>query len=286
MPKRQLTAVEQFQLRQALHIATLSALLSAQRWAPHDLIFQGGTSLHLSHGSPRYSEDLDFLVKQSLDVARINSHIESQLKYLPWIPAEGVLSVTHTKSGRNPHAFNVVIGGENLIPAVKVKVELWKTPDRAMTPLDVQVSSVQAAVGLAAGMRVAVPTATQAEIYVDKVFALAARDFLKPRDMFDLHWLKEQDSSHRCTPEALALRLEAYPSNTPHDWTSKALKRLSDLPEQAAFIGNDLKKWLPSIYPIDVQAMITTAIQALDDGMACMRQVRQASGSYDEASKR
>ncbi len=197
MTKRQLTAAEQFQLRQALHIATLSALLSAQRWAPHDLIFRGDTSLHLSHGSPRYSEDLDFLVKKSIDVASIDSYIESQLKYLPWIPAEGVLSVTHTKSGRNPHAFHVVIGGENLIPSVRVKVELWKTPDQAMTPLDVQVSSVQAAAGLTAGMRVAVPTATQFEIYVDKVFALAARDFLKPRDIFDLHWLKEQDGSHR-----------------------------------------------------------------------------------------
>ena len=273
MSKRHLTADEQLQLRQALHIATLAALLSAQRWSPKDLIFQGGTSLHLSYGSPRLSEDLDFLVKRSLNLDRINQHIEAQLKYLPWIPAEGTLSVTPSKRDKNPYAFNVVIGGERLMPSVKVKVELWKTPDQVMNPLDVQVSAVQAAVGLAAGMRVAVPTATQAEIYADKVFALAARTYLKPRDVFDLHWLKAHGHS-RCTQAALALRLATYPSETPDAWLNKALQRRHDLPTQTDFVRNDLKKWLPPVFPIDASAMVATAVAALDDGIERMREIR------------
>ena len=50
-----------------------------------------------------------------------------------------------------------------------------------------------------------VPTADMSEIYVDKVFALAARSYLKPRDVFDLHWLLKrlgqslcQDNRTRC----------------------------------------------------------------------------------------
>lgn len=61
MPKRQISASEAFDLRQALHVATLDALMASRRWEPGDLVFQGGTSLHLAHGSPRFSEDLDFL---------------------------------------------------------------------------------------------------------------------------------------------------------------------------------------------------------------------------------
>lgn len=276
MPKKPLTADHQFQLRQALHIATLAALLSAQRWAPKDLIFQGGTSLHLSHGSPRFSEDLDFLVKSSLDLSRLHQHIEAQLKYLPWIPAGGILSVTPAKSDKNPHSFHVVIGGDQLIPSVKVKVELWKTPDQAMNPLDVQVSTVQAAVGLAAGMKVPVPTATLAEIYADKVFALAAREYLKPRDVFDLHWLQAQrlgQEPHRCTSEALRLRLATYPNERVDAWLAKAEKRRQELPGLAEQIHTDLKRWLPSVYPLDAQALVAAAVAALEDGMACMRDI-------------
>jgi len=52
-----------------MHVATLDALMASRRWAPGDLIFKGGTSLRLTHGLPRYSEDLDFLVNSSLSAA-------------------------------------------------------------------------------------------------------------------------------------------------------------------------------------------------------------------------
>jgi hypothetical protein len=79
MAKRQLTASEAFGLRQALHVATLDALMASRRWEPGDLIFQGGTSLHLTHGSPRYSEDLDFLVNSSLKLGAIGDAIQARL---------------------------------------------------------------------------------------------------------------------------------------------------------------------------------------------------------------
>ncbi|NJS36056.1 MAG: nucleotidyl transferase AbiEii/AbiGii toxin family protein [Brachymonas sp.] len=212
------------------------------------------------------------MVKSSVDLSRLHQHIEAQLKYLPWIPVGGVLSVTPAKPDKNPHSFHVVIGGDQLIPSVKVKVELWKTPDQAMNPLGVQVSTVQAAIGLAAGMKVPVPTATLTEIYADKVFALAAREYLKPRDVFDLHWLQAREPQ-RCTPDALRLRLRTYPSETADGWLAKAEKRRQELPAQAELIHTDLKRWLPPIYPLDAQALVATALAALEDGMACMREV-------------
>lgn len=58
MAKRPMRPEQAFDLRQALHVATLDALLASRRWEPGELLFQGGTSLHLAHGSPRFSEDL------------------------------------------------------------------------------------------------------------------------------------------------------------------------------------------------------------------------------------
>ena len=44
--------------KELLHYRILSAMQDGGFFGP--IVFQGGTSLRLCHGSPRYSEDLDF----------------------------------------------------------------------------------------------------------------------------------------------------------------------------------------------------------------------------------
>lgn len=44
--------------KELLHYRILSAMQDGGLFGP--IVFQGGTSLRLCHGSPRYSEDLDF----------------------------------------------------------------------------------------------------------------------------------------------------------------------------------------------------------------------------------
>ena len=45
--------------KELLHYRILSAMQDGGFFGP--IVFQGGTSLRLCHGSPRYSEDLDFV---------------------------------------------------------------------------------------------------------------------------------------------------------------------------------------------------------------------------------
>ena len=66
--KRTLSAQDEVHLRAVLQTATLAALMDSRRWEPGDIAFQGGTSLHLTHGSARFSEDLDFMVRGSLSL--------------------------------------------------------------------------------------------------------------------------------------------------------------------------------------------------------------------------
>ena len=67
--KRTLSARDEVHLRAVLQTATLAALMDSRRWEPGDIAFQGGTSLHLAHGSARFSEDLDFRVRGSCSTA-------------------------------------------------------------------------------------------------------------------------------------------------------------------------------------------------------------------------
>lgn len=279
MGKRQLAPAEAFDLRQALHVAVLEALMASRRWAPGELIFQGGTSLHLVHGSPRFSEDLDFLVADSLKLGSIGSSIQSRLAGTPWLPADMALSVTAPKDGRNPHVFDVAISGEGVLGSVRVKVELWAAPEEALKPLATAVHPVRLIVGRAAGAQAFVPTLELQEIFVDKVFALAARPYLKPRDVFDLYWLAERGEAQACTEEDLAVRLATYPNETPQNWLEKAAARRQELLGSADKVKADLRRWLPPSWPLTddkVRTMIEASVLALDRGVQSMRALADA----------
>lgn len=279
MIKRQLSSVEAFDLRQALHVATLDALMASRRWEPGDLIFQGGTSLHLTHGSPRYSEDLDFLVNASLNLEKISAAMQVRLREMPWLPIDTTLSVSKAKLAHNPHAFAVTISGPDVIGAVRVMVELWQTAASVMAATKVTVAPVRLSAGFAAGMQTFVPTAELSEIYADKVFALAARPYLKPRDVFDLHWLLNHGGLGGagigvCDVEGMRARLMTYPNESAAAWLAKAVARKVVLETAHQNVSNDLKRWLPSSWPLseaNVAAMIDAALAALQQGMDVMQ---------------
>ncbi|CAG0998089.1 hypothetical protein BURK2_02808 [Burkholderiales bacterium] len=268
--------MEAFDLRQALQVATLDALLASRRWEPGHLVFQGGTSLHLVHSSPRFSEDLDFLVDSALKLDSISASMRARLEGTIWIPPDTALTIGKAKDGRNPHAFVVSIGGPEVVGAVRVKVELWQTTATVLSATKVVVAPVRLARGAMAGMQTFVPTAELQEIYADKVFALAARPYLKPRDVFDLHWLCTHSGLRGCTEEALRARLATYPSETPGAWLRKALARREELMGAGATIAADLKRWLPSSWPLgegSAKDMARTAVEAMDQGIILMREI-------------
>src|ERR1700747_1336227 len=111
MAKRTLSASDLFAPRQPFHVPTLEARLASRRWTPGDLVFQGGTSLHLAHGSPRFSEDLDFLVNSTLNLDDISSAMHERMAGRPCLPPDTAIKVTKGRVGRNPHAFDVTIAG-------------------------------------------------------------------------------------------------------------------------------------------------------------------------------
>lgn len=282
MAKRQLSATEAFDLRQALHVAILNALMASRRWGPGDLVFQGGTSLHLAHGSPRFSEDLDFLVGSALKLGPIADSVRAGLDGLPWLPDGAQLQVGKAKDGRNPHAFIVSIGGPDLIGSVKVKVEMWQTAEAALSSVKAFVAPVQLARGPGAGMQAFIPVADLTEIYADKVFALAARPFLKPRDVFDLYWLETQAGLKSCSADQLAVRLETYPHETPSAWLEKAYARWDELQEATQAVHRDLRRWLPPAWPLTEAAageMVRSALRALEQGIEMMREIEADYGN-------
>ena len=276
--KRTLSPSDQQRFRELLQSATIGALMNSRRWEPGDLAFQGGTCLHLAHGSARFSEDLDFMVRGGLSLEGLSKEVQRLLQQLPGVPADMSVTVSDAKDKRNPHAFMVTLGGPHVIGSAKVKIELWATSDAAMDSLKVLVSQIPSPAGFPAF----VPTLTLEEIVADKVYALGARDRLKPRDIFDLWWLQEQKAA-ALDPEAFTRRLDIYPveggdrDDTAARWLRLAREHLDDLqaPRSAAVVASDLARWLPSSWKMDeavAAQMISVSADMLARGLEIMEE--------------
>lgn len=274
--KRVISVQEQQLLREILQTAAIAALMDSRRWEPGDIAFQGGTSLHLAHGSARFSEDLDFMVRGGLTLDNLSKQVLNKLRLPPDISPDLSVSVTTAKETRNPHAFYVTLSGPQVLGSAKVKIELWQTPGDALKSLQLKVSTVASPAGQAF-----VPTLTLPEIFADKVYALGARDRIKPRDVFDLWWLREQGETGP-TIHALQTRLRIYPAktgevrDTARAWLANAADRLDDLKSAGAatLVAGDLMRWLPSSWPMNEKVaaeMLQPAIEQLEAGIASMQ---------------
>ena len=288
--KRSLTTEDQQRFRAILQSATISALMDSRRWQPGELAFQGGTCLHLAHGSARFSEDLDFRVRGGLSLQGLSKEVQRRLQLLPGVPADMAVTVAPSKEARNPHAFMVTLGGPNVIGSAKVKIELWQTNEAALNSLKLVVRAIPSPTGNQAF----VPTLTLEEIFADKVYALGARDRLKARDIFDLWWLGEQKTM-AVDADTLCTRLDIYPganmdkTQTAHKWLAAAQLRLADLraAPTAARVAADLKRWLPSSWKMDVAvaaAMVTVSVQKLVEGIEMMTARFPQGGAPEAAS--
>ena len=274
--KRTLPPQQAQLLRALLQTATLAALMDSRRWEPGDLAFQGGTSLHLAHGSARFSEDLDFLVRGGLSLAGLSKQVQRKLRLPPDVPADLRVTVSAGKDARNPHSFDVTLSGPQVIGSARVKVELWQAQAVALQSLQLKISTVASSSGQAF-----VPTLTLPEIFADKVYALGARGRIKPRDVFDLWWLGEQGVP-ALELQALLTRLEIYPApsglamDTAGIWLQSAALRLHELraADAAQRVAVDLKRWLPSSWLMNdavAADMLKRAVAQLELGISLLQ---------------
>lgn len=177
------------------------------------LVFHGGTSLSIIHGTKRSSEDLDFMA--SPDAVRgIFSHatnIEAAMRMrvsMEWPGAK--LDLTNKSGDREPQLGDVarmMLRWEHpgYYGAIRVKVEFYICPQER---LDRYVSLKQPIEGdPSRGM---IRAATPVSIWGDKIVAMAQRPALKHRDIHDLGVLSRMLSGEADRSAALIASMGIY----------------------------------------------------------------------------
>lgn len=196
--KATLTRSEALWICSVMQSIMLDEILAATRWSSDHAVFHGGTSINLAWQSPRFSEDLDFMVSADvLDqleeaVGDVAGKIERRVRLL--LPGSTlVLKSSRERPGRDrmdtwdlrwSHAMRQGVA--------KVKGEFYAVqPDLLHMYGSDTISSFP---GSRAAVRMgsSIPVADLVSLWGDKIKAISSRPEFKMRDAHDLGFIARQ----------------------------------------------------------------------------------------------
>ena len=271
-PQKPITPTEYRKVASEAHILILDGLASQTPWSVEDLSFQGGTSLALVFDSPRFSEDLDFIVREDLEFSKhmqkVRRHVEEGLQGN--FPGSSVLM--KVKEGEQQNVYTFAVELPFTLGKVKVKSEFWKVKDEYLKAYDHTYRQVVRR----GNIELQIPAASLEQIFADKMVALGARERFKWRDAFDLWFLKEAQIDIFSTGESFVSWTEKTLSlyNTAPDALKDGWMQLYDMPNNELFelAEKDLKPFLSEelwkkLYPNHIQDMVLNMKQKLEEAM-------------------
>ncbi len=239
--------------KEILHYDILFAL--DQEGLLDGLTFQGGTCLRLCHGSPRYSEDLDFVGGRHFASADLSIMGQCLTEHLGGRYGLAV----HVKEPRElrtlPEYREIKVDKWRItvdtapeqrhVPRQRIKIKVANIPAYSREPRDLRVNYDFLPDGYADMLVLA---ETLDEIMADKVISLVnCQAYVRNRDIWDLRWLRRQGASPR--DEFIAAKIKDYGVI---DFPNKVMDMVARLPEitHSKAFTDELSRFLP----FDVQA--------------------------------
>jgi predicted nucleotidyltransferase component of viral defense system len=257
------------QWAQDAHLLFLDALMSESRLLVNQIAFHGGTSLYLSWQSARFSEDLDFLVRndvKDLDIVFNKAFKKVQESFFAIDPNFKLEMKNKTKDSNRMDVVEIHITYLGYLGKAMIKAEFWKVEPGYLDNYPIELKTPKSINSFRVNISNPIPVASIATAYCDKLTAFATRPYLKWRDIYDLWWIGTQKQND--LPEIAEIakqflhNVSAYTTidNAP---PSLALLKFTEKDQDEIFnlAETDLKKWLPEnlwerLYPDEVRKMI------------------------------
>jgi len=215
------------------------------------LTFQGGTSLRLCHGAPRFSEDLDFAGGRDFSakqLAEIKDCIEKYvgrrygLEIRVKAPAELQEELGRAGIRVDKWRVTVVTAPERRdLPRQRIKIEVASIPAWTREPrsLDVNYEFLPDGYG-----DLLIMTETLDEIMADKLISLVNTErYVRNRDIWDLRWLKQRGA--KVDAELVMHKIKDYRVNNYEEKLDAMRRRLSEIIHGRGF-RDELSRFIPS----------------------------------------
>lgn len=217
------------------------------------LTFQGGTSLRLCHGAPRYSEDLDFVGGRDFNRQRLEPLKDCIERYIGRrydlevsVREPSDLKHNRENDGLKIEKWQISVTtdqGKSHIPRQRIKVEIANIDAYSREPRAVRLHYDFLPEGYGDTLVLA---ESLDEVMADKLVSLVnTTGYVRNRDIWDLHWLKRQGIDIRIDwvlQKIRDYRIEDYPQKL-----DRMLQRLPEIIE-----GNVFRRELTRFIPLDV----------------------------------
>lgn len=215
------------------------------------LIFQGGTSLRLCYGSPRFSEDLDFVGGtdfSSNQLMSMKTCIEDyigaryQLEVTVKEPAELRQDLEHLALKIDKWQIAITTAPERKdFPKQRIKIEIANIPAYSKETRALQLNYNFLPDGYGDTL---VMTETLDEIMADKLVSLVnTQRYVRHRDIWDLRWLKQEGAKINLV--WINNKINDYKVEHYLDKLDKILKNLPEIIHGKAF-KDELHRFIPT----------------------------------------
>ena len=247
---RQIAHMRPVILKEILHYDILYCLEQANLLG--NMVFQGGTSLRLCYGAPRYSEDLDFVAGTDYRPAhlaslkdRIEAYLGKRYGLEVTVKEPKLLNRTSARADVNVDRWQVAVitdPGRRDLPKQRIRIEVVNIPAYTAQVRKLNVNYAF----LPDGYRdLLVVVESLDEIMADKLVSLAAsQKYVRHRDIWDLSWLRQQGATVR--PELVACKVFDYRID---DYSARLASMIERAP--AIISGRAFKEEMKRFLPVD-----------------------------------
>ena len=228
------------------------------------IVFQGGTALRFAYKGVRYSEDLDFVLKERK--GGFFDKIPDKLNNLPsyidkLIPFAKNIRLKTQKQSPTIKRFIISMAVEGFLALDKTNIEFAAVPSYESRVMIIDKEDMP--------VNPAVAVESPAEILSDKFIAVGARKYVKGRDIWDIFFLL--NTLHTKIDDNVIKMCKAKISDyglAPDEFTAKYQKNYLLLQNEGHMIlKEEMDKFLPSaykkLYKTDYRVICNEALDAL-----------------------
>lgn len=218
------------------------------------LTFQGGTSLRLCYGAPRFSEDLDFVGGRDFSSAKVQGIKKCIEKYIGERygleitvkePKEMAVEADYADIKVDKWQVRITTAPEKKdLPKQKIKLEVANVPAYSHVPQAVKQNYDFLPDGYEDML---IMTESLDEIMADKLVSLpSCQRYVRHRDIWDLRWLKQHGA--KINKEYVLAKIKDYKVEKYPEKLNDIINRLDSIVR-----GREFMDEMSRFIPVDVQ---------------------------------
>lgn len=214
------------------------------------LTFQGGTSLRLCYGSPRLSEDLDFVGGKDFSSTKIQGIKQCIEKYIGdrygleidvKEPIETASLPEYADIKVDKWQVRITTSPERRdLPKQKIKIEIANVPAYSRAPQALRQNYDFLPDGYEDML---IMTETLNEVMADKIVSfVACQKYIRHRDIWDLRWLKQQGAALNL--DYVFSKIQDYKVELYKEKLEEKMSRLDSIIRSKAFM-DEMSRFIP-----------------------------------------